>query len=48
MSDQTSTLTTPDGPMELYEATPDGDLLVVAARVGTTRLIDNRTVSQEP
>lgn len=25
-----------------FEATPDGDLLVVAARVGTTRLIDNR------
>jgi pantoate--beta-alanine ligase len=25
-----------------FEAAPDGDLLVVAARVGTTRLIDNR------
>ena len=24
-----------------FEATPDGDLIVVAARVGTTRLIDN-------
>jgi pantoate--beta-alanine ligase len=24
-----------------FEATPDGDLVVVAARVGTTRLIDN-------
>jgi pantothenate synthetase len=24
-----------------FEVTPDGDLLVVAARVGTTRLIDN-------
>jgi pantoate--beta-alanine ligase len=24
-----------------FEAAPDGDLLVVAARVGTTRLIDN-------
>ena len=25
-----------------FEVTPDGDLLVVAALVGTTRLIDNR------
>jgi pantoate--beta-alanine ligase len=25
-----------------FEAAPDGDLMVVAARVGTTRLIDNR------
>ncbi|MEP6816735.1 MAG: pantoate--beta-alanine ligase, partial [Marmoricola sp.] len=24
-----------------FEAAPDGDLIVVAARVGTTRLIDN-------
>jgi pantoate--beta-alanine ligase len=24
-----------------FEATPDGDLIVVAAKVGTTRLIDN-------
>ena len=24
-----------------FEAAPDGDLLVVAAKVGTTRLIDN-------
>jgi pantoate--beta-alanine ligase len=24
-----------------FEVTPDGDLMVVAARVGTTRLIDN-------
>jgi pantoate--beta-alanine ligase len=24
-----------------FETTPDGDLIVVAARVGTTRLIDN-------
>ncbi len=28
-----------------FEVTPDGDLLVVAARVGTTRLIDNATVA---
>jgi pantoate--beta-alanine ligase len=27
-----------------FEAAPDGDLLVVAARVGSTRLIDNRLV----
>jgi pantoate--beta-alanine ligase len=27
-----------------FEADPDGDLLVVAARVGTTRLIDNRVL----
>jgi pantoate--beta-alanine ligase len=27
-----------------FEAAPDGDLLIVAARVGTTRLIDNRFV----
>jgi pantoate--beta-alanine ligase len=27
-----------------FEVTPDGDLMVVAARVGTTRLIDNRLI----
>ena len=26
---------------DTFNTTPDGDLLVVAARVGTTRLIDN-------
>jgi pantoate--beta-alanine ligase len=29
-----------------FEAAPDGDLLVVAARVGTTRLIDNRVLKE--
>jgi pantothenate synthetase len=29
-----------------FEAAPDGDLLVVAARVGTTRLIDNRVLEE--
>jgi pantoate--beta-alanine ligase len=29
---------------DTFEVTPDGDLMVVAARVGTTRLIDNRPV----
>ena len=29
-----------------FEAAPDGDLLVVAARVGTTRLIDNRPLKE--
>ena len=24
-----------------FEVTPDGDLLIIAAKVGTTRLIDN-------
>ena len=28
-----------------FEVDPEGDLLVVAARVGTTRLIDNRTLA---
>jgi pantoate--beta-alanine ligase len=28
-----------------FEVDPDGDLLVVAARVGTTRLIDNRVLT---
>ncbi|MCW2608090.1 MAG: hypothetical protein JWO60_2783, partial [Frankiales bacterium] len=27
-----------------FEVDPDGDLLVVAARVGTTRLLDNRVL----
>jgi pantoate--beta-alanine ligase len=31
-----------------FEAAPDGDLLVVAARVGTTRLIDNLVLSPDP
>ncbi len=31
-----------------FEAAPDGDLLVVAARVGTTRLIDNLDLSAPP
>lgn len=30
-----------------FEVTPDGDLLVVAARVGTTRLIDNLLLTQD-
>jgi pantoate--beta-alanine ligase len=29
-----------------FEVTPDGDLMVVAARVGTTRLIDNRLLQE--
>jgi pantoate--beta-alanine ligase len=29
-----------------FEAAPDGDLMVVAARVGTTRLIDNRIIDR--
>ena len=31
-----------------FEVTPDGDLMVVAARVGTTRLIDNAVLSDGP
>ena len=29
-----------------FEVTPDGDLMVVAAKVGTTRLIDNLTLTE--
>ena len=29
-----------------FQSSPDGDLLVVAARVGTTRLIDNRILKE--
>jgi pantoate--beta-alanine ligase len=31
-----------------FEAAPDGDLLVVAAKVGTTRLIDNTRIDNSP
>ncbi len=30
-----------------FEDSPDGDLLVVAARVGTTRLLDNRILERQ-
>jgi pantoate--beta-alanine ligase len=30
-----------------FEAAPDGDLLVIAAKVGTTRLIDNLPLLKE-
>ena len=32
---------------DTFAVTPDGDLMVVAARVGTTRLIDNRVLSRK-
>jgi pantoate--beta-alanine ligase len=31
-----------------FEVTPDGDLMVVAAKVGTTRLIDNLPLHKDP
>ena len=30
-----------------FEVSPDGDLIVVAARVGTTRLLDNLLLTEE-
>ncbi len=31
-----------------FEVTPDGDLMVIAAKVGTTRLIDNALLPKDP